>query len=115
MEHREKQVTANEAEVHRLKSDLLREHEQKLSFLRDASVRMKEDCDHRIELERLKLQEVKEQCQRYKEQLNAAEKRYKDKEHESMSLKEQLIDRPETKLQADLNLVLLEKVRLYCN
>eukprot|EP00795_Rhopilema_esculentum_P005989 gene5989-11355_t len=112
LERREKQVAANEAEVHRLKSDLLREHEQKLSFLRDASVRMKEDCDHRIELERLKLQEVKEQCQRYKEQLTAAEKRYKDKEHEIMSLKEQFIDRPETKLQADLNLMLLEKAEL---
>ena len=111
LEKREKQVAANEAEVHRLKDDLLREHEQKLSFLREASIRMKEDCEHKIELEKMKLEEVKEQCKRYKEQLQAAEKRFNDKENEIMLVKEQMLDRPENKLQAELNLALLEKVR----
>ena len=114
MERREKQVAASEAEVQRLKADLLREHEQKLSFLREASTRMKEDFDHRTDLERMKLEEVKEQCKRYKEQLQAAEKRFSDKENEIILVKEQLLDRPENKLQAELSLALLEKV-ITCN
>ena len=110
LEKREKQVATNEADVQRLKADLTREHEQKLSFLREASVRMKDDCDHRVELERLKLQELKEQNQRYKEQMQNAEKRYKDKENEMMVAHEQLANRPESKMQAELSLALLEKV-----
>ena len=90
----------------------MREHEQKLTFLRDASIRMKEDCDHRVELERLKLQELIEQNQRYKEQLQLSEKRYKDKENEILVNKEQQLNRPESKLQAELNLALLEKARV---
>ncbi len=111
LEIREKQVASNEVEVTRLRADLLREHEQKLSFLRDASIRMKEDCEHRVELEKLKLQEMMEQNQRYKEQLQVYEKRYKDKENEIVIFKEQQMNRPETKLQAELNLALLEKVK----
>eukprot|EP00112_Aurelia_sp_Birch-Aquarium-sp1_P009678 Seg2106.2 transcript_id=Seg2106.2/GoldUCD/mRNA.D3Y31 product="Centrosomal protein of 120 kDa" protein_id=Seg2106.2/GoldUCD/D3Y31 len=112
LERREKQVATNEAEVQRLKADMTREHEQKLSFLREASVRMKDDCDHRVELEKLKLQELKEQNQRYKEQIQNAEKRYKDKENEIMVVHEQLANRPESKMQAELSLALLEKVEL---
>ena len=89
---------------------MIREHEQKLLFLREASTRMKEDFDHRIELERMKLEEMKEQCRRYKEQLQAAEKRFNDKENEIVLVKDQLLNRPENKLQAELNLALLEKV-----
>ncbi len=73
---------------------------------------MKEDCDHRVELERLKLQELIEQNQRYKEQLQLSEKRYKDKENEILVNKEQQLNRPESKLQAELNMALLEKVRI---
>ena len=71
---------------------------------------MKEDFDHRTDLERMKLEEAKEQCKRYKEQLQAAEKRFNDKENEIVLVKEQLLDRPENKLQAELSLALLEKV-----
>lgn len=110
LERREKQVSANEIEVQRLKDELLREHEQKLSFLREASIRMKEDCDHKIEMERLRLSEVKDQCQRYKEQLQTVEKRFNDKENDIISFKEQMLARPENKLQSDLNLIILEKV-----
>ena len=110
LEQRERKVAESEAEVQRLKADLLWEHEQKLSILREASTRMKEDFDHRIELERMKLEDMREQCKRYKDQLHAAEKRFNDKENEIVLVKEQLLDRPENKLQAELNLALLEKV-----
>ena len=36
----------------RLRNDLQREHDRKLQEMKEASRRMKEDCDHQIELER---------------------------------------------------------------
>ena len=36
----------------RLRADLQREHERKMTELREASRRLKEDCDHKVELER---------------------------------------------------------------
>lgn len=36
----------------RLKEEQKREHERKMVELREASCRMKEDCEHRIEIER---------------------------------------------------------------
>ena len=39
-------------QVLRLRTDLQREHERKMTEMRDASRRMKEDCDHQIQLER---------------------------------------------------------------
>lgn len=36
----------------RLKKDLQREHDAKLQEMKDASRRMKEDADHRVELEK---------------------------------------------------------------
>lgn len=38
--------------VMRLKTDLQREHDRKLQEMKEASRRMKEDCDHQIELEK---------------------------------------------------------------
>ena len=39
-------------QVMRLRNDLQREHDRKLQEMKEASRRMKEDCDHQIELER---------------------------------------------------------------
>ena len=36
----------------RLRSDLQREHERKMQEMREASRRMKEDCDHQVQLEK---------------------------------------------------------------
>lgn len=52
LEKREKQLAANEQEVMRLKTDLQREHDAKLQEMKEASRRMKDDVDHKIELEK---------------------------------------------------------------
>lgn len=52
LEKREKQLAANEQEVMRLKKDLQREHDAKLQEMKEASRRMKDDVDHKIELEK---------------------------------------------------------------
>eukprot|EP00794_Sanderia_malayensis_P009837 gene9838-10847_t len=112
LEKREKQVANNEVEVARLRAGLLQEHEQKLTILRDASIRMKEDCEYRVELVKLKLVEITEQNQRYKEQIQSCEKRYKDKENEVLIFKEEQMNKPESKLQAELNFNIIEKAEL---
>lgn len=52
LEKREKQLAANEQEVMRLKKDLQRDHDAKLQEMKEASRRMKDDVDHKIELEK---------------------------------------------------------------
>ena len=39
-------------QVMKLRADLQREHDRKLEEIREASRRMKEDCDHQIELQK---------------------------------------------------------------
>lgn len=45
--------------VIRMKTDLQREHDRKLQEVREASRRMKEDCDHQVELERSVIRGIK--------------------------------------------------------
>lgn len=52
VEKREKQLATNEEEIGRLRDDLQREHERKLTEMQEASRRMKEDCIHQVELEK---------------------------------------------------------------
>ncbi|KAK2164709.1 hypothetical protein LSH36_60g08013, partial [Paralvinella palmiformis] len=73
LEKREKQLAANEQEVLRLRKDLQREHEWKMTEMRDASRRLKEDCDFRIELERKKVVHLEDTVQKLKSQLAEAE------------------------------------------
>ncbi|CAG5135088.1 unnamed protein product, partial [Candidula unifasciata] len=51
LERREKKLAISEHEVMKLRSDLQREHDRKLQEMKEASRRMKEDCDHQVELQ----------------------------------------------------------------
>lgn len=112
LEKREKQLAANEQEVMRLKGDLSREHDRKLQEMKEASRRMKEDCDHQIELEKTKTRELDGLIERYKKELNEAEKKYKGLENDFKIYKEELNSKPEVRLQSEINLLTLEKVEL---
>ncbi|XP_070542235.1 centrosomal protein of 120 kDa-like isoform X2 [Ptychodera flava] len=112
VEKREKQLAANEAEVMRLKNDLQRDYERKLSELKDASHRMKEDCLHQVEIERSKVNDLEEQKQRIQEQLTAVEKKLEEKERDFQVYREQINTKPEVRLQSEINLLTLEKVEL---
>ncbi|XP_041362219.1 centrosomal protein of 120 kDa-like [Gigantopelta aegis] len=112
LEKRERQLAANEQEVMRLRADLLREHDRKLQEMKEASHRMKSDCDHQIDLERMKVKEYEEIIARYKQELLDAEKKYKNLEKEFAIYKEQQNTKPEVRLQSEINLLTLEKVEL---
>ena len=53
LEKRDKALGGNEAEVLRLRTDLQRENEHKMTEMREASRRLQDDCDHKIALEKL--------------------------------------------------------------
>ncbi|CAL1540527.1 unnamed protein product [Lymnaea stagnalis] len=112
LEKREKKLAINEHEVMKLRSDLQREHDRKLQEMKEASRRMKEDCDHQVELQKMKLKEVEEITNRYKQDLNESDKRYRALEREFSLYKEQQTKTPEVRLQSELNLMNMEKIEL---
>ncbi|WAR00622.1 CE120-like protein [Mya arenaria] len=112
LEKREKQLAANEQEVMRLKADLQRDHDRKLQEMKEASRRMKDDCDHLVDLEKGKSKELESLIQRYKDELTEAEKRKAKVEKDFTVYKEELNTKPEVRLQSEINLLTLEKVEL---
>ncbi|XP_063434844.1 centrosomal protein of 120 kDa-like [Mytilus trossulus] len=112
LEKREKQLAANEQEVMRLKKDLQRDHDAKLQEMKEASRRMKDDVDHKIELEKSKTKEIENLVERYKREMNEAEMKYHRLEKDFAVYKEQQNTKPEVRLQAEINLLTLEKVEL---
>lgn len=112
LERREKQLSASETQVMHMKDELEREHERKMTEMREAARRMKEDCSHQVEMERMKVKDLEQQKQRLVEQVYEAEKRFQTKENEFMAYKEQQLTKPEVKLESEINLLKMEKAEL---
>jgi len=112
LEKREKQLSVNETQVMQMRGQLEREHDRKMTEMREAARRMKDDCSHQVEMERMKVKDLEQQKQRLVEQLYEAEKRYQTKENEFMAYKEQQLTKPEVKLESEINLLKMEKVEL---
>ncbi|RMX45248.1 hypothetical protein pdam_00000823 [Pocillopora damicornis] len=112
LERREKLLSTNEAQVMHLKEELEREHERRTTEMREAARRLKDDCSHQVEMERMKVKDLEEQKQRLVEQVYEAEKRYQAKENEFMAYKEQQLTKPEVKLESEINLLKMEKTEL---
>ncbi|KAK3743125.1 hypothetical protein RRG08_063983 [Elysia crispata] len=112
LEKREKKLLLNEQEVMKLRADLQREHDRKLEEIREASRRMKEDCDHQIELQKMKSKEFEEMIERYKKEVADGLKKYRALENEFATYKEQQMKTPEVRLQSELNLLNMEKIEL---
>ncbi|XP_029366024.1 centrosomal protein of 120 kDa isoform X2 [Echeneis naucrates] len=110
LEKREKQLV--EAELQRLQRELRAEHELTLRELQESGRRLRQDCDHRVALEKDKVRLMEEERARLLQQITDAECRYKQLEKEFQVYREQQSSRPEFRLQSDLNLLTLEKVEL---
>ena len=111
--------------------DMKRDYENKYVEIREASKRLQEQSEHHITMEkylkknkenhrvltnrffcfRNKNQALEEEILRLKRSAADWEKRYRDKEHEFFSFKEKQRSAPEVKLQAEINMLTLEKVR----
>ncbi|XP_074650244.1 centrosomal protein of 120 kDa-like [Tubulanus polymorphus] len=111
-EKRQKALTDGEQEVSKHRSDLERQHERKILETREASRRMKEDCDHQIEIEKMKNRELQEVINKCKTQLEDAERKNQNLDREFQLYKEQQNTKPEVRLQSEINLLTLEKVEL---
>uniref|UniRef100_A0A3P8U4X6 Centrosomal protein 120 n=1 Tax=Amphiprion percula TaxID=161767 RepID=A0A3P8U4X6_AMPPE len=112
LEKREKQLAEAELETGRLQTELRAEHDLLQRQQQDASRRLQQDCDHRVALERDKVRLMEEERGRLLQQITDAESRYKHLEREFQLYREQQNVRPEFRLQADINLLTLEKVEL---
>ncbi|CAH1798062.1 unnamed protein product [Owenia fusiformis] len=112
VDRRDKQLAANEQEVMRLRVDLQREHERKLVETREASRRMKEDCEHQVALERSKVSDLEHQITQHKDQISEWEKKYQKLDTDFITYKEQQSSKPEVRLQSEISLLSLEKAEL---
>lgn len=112
VERREKLLATNEAQVARLKADLHHEYENKLLELREASKRVQEKADHQVQLQKSRVESLDEELGRMRRQVHEWEKRFSDKEAEFVRYRERENDRPEIRLQSELNMLNLEKLEL---
>ncbi|CAF1216031.1 unnamed protein product [Adineta steineri] len=112
IEKREKQLNTNEQEIQRMQIDLKRDYDNKHIEIREASKRLQEQSEHTITLEKSKNQALDDEIIRLKRSLAEWEKRYRDKEQEYFSYKEKQRSAPEVKLQAEINMLTLEKNEL---
>nr|XP_054411855.1 centrosomal protein of 120 kDa isoform X1 [Pongo abelii] len=112
LEKREQQLASVESELQREKKELQSERQRNLQELQDSIRRAKEDCIHQVELERLKIKQLEEDKHRLQQQLNDAESKYKILEKEFQQFKDQQNNKPEIRLQSEINLLTLEKVEL---
>lgn len=112
LENREQQLASAEMELQRERKELQSERERNLQELEDSVRRARDDCVHQVELERLKLKQLEEDKHRLQQQLNDAENKYKILEKEFHQFKDQQSNKPEIRLQSEINLLTLEKVEL---
>ncbi|XP_058395361.1 centrosomal protein of 120 kDa isoform X1 [Diceros bicornis minor] len=109
LEKREQQLVIAESELQRERKELKSQRERNLQELQDSIRRAKEDCVHQVELERLKIKQLEEDKHRLHQQLNDAENKYKVLEKEFHQFKDQQSNKPEIRLQSEINLLTLEK------
>ncbi|GFS03226.1 centrosomal protein of 120 kDa [Elysia marginata] len=112
LEKREKKLLLNEQEVMKLRTELQREHDRKLEEIKEASRRMKEDCDHQVDLQKMKSKELEDMIERYKKEVAEGLKKFRALENEFALYKEQQMKTPEVRLQSELNLLNMEKMEL---
>uniref|UniRef100_A0A3Q4HCA8 Centrosomal protein 120 n=1 Tax=Neolamprologus brichardi TaxID=32507 RepID=A0A3Q4HCA8_NEOBR len=112
LEKREKQLAEAELETQRLQRELRAEHELTQRELQESSRRLRQECDHRVALEREKVRLMEEERARLLLQIADGESRYKQLEKEFQLFREQQNIRPEFRLQSEINLLTLEKVEL---
>ncbi|KAM4746472.1 centrosomal protein of 120 kDa isoform 2-T2 [Anableps anableps] len=112
LEKREKQLAEAELQMERLQRELRAEHELTQKELQEASRRLQRECDHRVALEKDKVRLMEEERGRLLQQMADGECRYQQLQKEFQLYREQQNLRPECRLQAELNLLTLEKVEL---
>nr|CAB3229864.1 centrosomal protein of 120 kDa [Phallusia mammillata] len=112
LEKREQQVTVAEQELTRLNKDAMREKDRVLTEAKEATRRMKDDCVHQVQLERERRALLEEQNGKLTKQINELEKKYAAVMAQFYDYKNEQSTRPEMRLQAELNLLRLEKTEV---
>ena len=113
LEKREKFIVSKEDELTKKQQNLQQEFERKTIEMREASKLLKQEYEHQLNLEKRKTNDIEERLSRTLKQLYEIEEKLKLRENEIYSLKESMLSRPEVKLQSEMNLLILEKVRIW--
>ena len=112
LEKRELQVSAAEQELNRLRDEAVREKERAIAEAKEASKRMKDDCVHQVQLEREKRSLLEDHNKKLVRQVNELEHKYSALMSQFYDLKKEESNRPEIRLQAELNQAKLLKTEV---
>ncbi|KAM4050440.1 centrosomal protein of 120 kDa [Anomaloglossus baeobatrachus] len=112
LKKRELLISSDELELKKAKAELQLQCERSVQERQDSIRRVREDCVHQIEMERLKVRQLEEDKLRLQQQLQEAEQKFKLLDKEFQHYKEQQSSKPEIRLQSEINLLTLEKVEL---
>ncbi|XP_077147170.1 centrosomal protein of 120 kDa [Ranitomeya variabilis] len=112
LKKRELAISSDELELKKAKAELQLQCERSVQERQDSIRRVREDCVHQIEMERLKIRQLEEDKLRLQQQLQEAEQKFKLLDKEFQQYKEQQSSKPEIRLQSEINLLTLEKVEL---
>ncbi|XP_028661076.1 centrosomal protein of 120 kDa [Erpetoichthys calabaricus] len=112
LEKREQHLAFSELELKKMRKEMQSDHERGMRELQDTSRRIREDCAHQVELERLKAKQLEDDKHRLQQQLQEAEQKYVTLEKDFLQLREKQSSTPEIRLQSEINLLTLEKVEL---
>ena len=113
LEKGEKFIFSKEDELTKKQQNLQQEFEQKTLEMREASRFLKQKYEHQLSLEKQKTNDIEERLNWTLKLLYEVQEKLKLKENEIYSLKESMLSRPEVKLQSEMNLLILEKVRIW--
>nr|XP_002125886.1 centrosomal protein of 120 kDa [Ciona intestinalis] len=112
LEKREMQVAATEQELSHIRVDMEREKERVVTEAKEATKRMKDDCIHQVQLERERRNVAEEQNKKLLKQINDIEQKYTELMAQFHEYKNQLSSRPEVRVEAELNLIRMEKAEV---
>ncbi|XP_073532916.1 centrosomal protein of 120 kDa [Phyllobates terribilis] len=112
LKKRELLISSDELELKKVKAELQLDCERSVQERQDAVRRVRKDCVHQIEMERLKVRQLEEDKLRLQQQLQEAEQKFKLLDKEFQQYKGQQSSKPEIRLQSEINLLTLEKVEL---
>uniref|UniRef100_H3CFR0 Centrosomal protein 120 n=1 Tax=Tetraodon nigroviridis TaxID=99883 RepID=H3CFR0_TETNG len=114
LKKREEQLAEAELEAeHELAQKELRaERELMERELQESRRRLQQECEHRVALERERVQLMEEERTRLLQQIADGKSRHKQLEKEFQQYREQQNIKPEFRLQSEVNVLTLEKVEL---
>eukprot|EP00817_Percolomonadidae_sp_ATCC50343_P003790 CAMPEP_0117425858 /NCGR_PEP_ID=MMETSP0758-20121206/6084_1 /TAXON_ID=63605 /ORGANISM="Percolomonas cosmopolitus, Strain AE-1 (ATCC 50343)" /LENGTH=428 /DNA_ID=CAMNT_0005210671 /DNA_START=29 /DNA_END=1311 /DNA_ORIENTATION=+ len=103
LESREKKIKHLERELHQQKASLSKDHERKAEDMRHAIKLAKEECVHKVDMERKRSRTLTDENQTLRNRLNVLTEKYDHLLNDYHELKKNHVESDTSKMQLDIN------------